>query len=321
MANSDIEVVDFSYLTENDVPISSGPGELAVADRKKRVRDTKRIKVKPDKSKDDNVEKVDGEVVSDGDEKSINNYRDTMAALRNTVVELDVLANEMKADLDAVRASRTLKGRYQYTSMLGQNISQVLSTKVQAIKEMNTTIKNAVELDYRIRKDNRELANAGNDDQRLMDMYNAFVSAPNGMAANASVLGPTVQQMMLPGSASDNTTQFSRGPIDDSNPLAQPGMDPGYAAYLQHMSPEQSRMLLEGNPDVKEVVVYNPSTGEKHFAVQNTATGEFLEGVAHHDDMFLEDCSINTRNGIVRNTNLNMSFPLVTVGEEKMKGF
>lgn len=311
--SNETEVVDFGYFTDNDVPITSGPGELAPADRKKRVRNTKRIKVKPD-GEGESVEKVDGEVVSDGDEKSINNYRDTMAALRNTVIELDVLAGEMKADLDAVRASRTLKGRYNFSSMLGQNISQILSTKVQAIKEMNTTIKNASELDYRIRKDNRELANAGNDDQRLMDMYNAFVSAPNG----AEVLGPSVQQMMLP---TADTQQYSRGPIDESNPLAQPGMDPGYAAYLQHMTPEQSRMLLEGNPDVKEVVVYNPSTGEKHFAVQNTATGEFLEGVAHHDDMFLEDCSINTRNQIVRNTNLNMSFPLVTVGEEKMKGF
>ena len=314
MANSnDVEVVDFSYLTENDVPISSGPGELAEADRKKRVRNTKRIKMKQD---DNTVEKVDGEVVSDGDEKSINNYRDTMGALRNTVIELDVLAADMKADLDAVRSSRTLKGRYQYSSMLGQNISQILSTKVQAIKEMNTTIKNASELDYRIRKDNRELANAGNDDQRLMDMYNAFVSAPNGATAS---LGPSVQQMMLPGG--DNVQQYSRGPVAEGNTFADPNMDPGCAAYLQHMSPEQSRMLLEGNPDVKEVVMYNPSTGEKHFAVQNTATGEFLPGVAHHDDVFLEDCSINTRNGIVRNTNLNMSFPLVTVGEEKMKGF
>ena len=317
MANSgNTEMVDFGYFTDNEVPITSGPGELAPADRKKRVRDTKRLKVKM-KEDEEKVEKVDGEVVSDGDEKSINNYRDTMGALRNTVIELDVLAADMKADLDAVRSSRTLKGRYQYSSMLGQNISQILSTKVQAIKEMNTTIKNASELDYRIRKDNRELANAGNDDQRLMDMYNAFISTPNG--ASSAVLGPSVQQMVLPGG--DNVQQYSRGPIDESNPLAQPGMDPGYAAYLQHMSPEQSRMLLEGNPDIKEVVVYNPSTGEKRFAVQNTATGEFLEGVAHHDDMFLEDCSINTRNGIVRNTNLNMSFPLVTVGEEKMKGF
>ena len=317
MANSsNTEMVDFGYFTDNEVAITSGPGELAPADRKKRPRKTDRIKVKM-KEDGENVEKVDGEVVSDGDEKSINNYKDTMGALRNTVLELDVLAADMKADLDAVRSSRTLKGRYQYSSMLGQNISQILSTKVQAIKEMNTTIKNASELDYRIRKDNRELANAGNDDQRLMDMYNAFISAPNG--ATTAQLGPSVQQMMLPGG--DNVQQYSRGPIDDSNPLAQPGMDPGYAAYLQHMSPEQSRMLLEGNPDIKEVVVYNPTTGEKRFAVQNTATGEFLEGVAHHDDMFLEDCSINTRNGIVRNTNLNMSFPLVTVGEEKMKGF
>ena len=202
--SNDVEVVDFSYLTENDVPISSGPGELAEADRKKRVRNTKRIKVKPDGSDDNTVEKVDGEVVSNGDEKSINNYRDTMSALRNTVIELDVLAADMKADLDTVRSSRTLKGRFQYSSMLGQNISQILSTKVQAIKEMNTTIKNASELDYRIKKDNRELANAGNDDQRLMDMYNAFVSAPNGATA---ALGPSVQQMMLPGG--DNVQQYT----------------------------------------------------------------------------------------------------------------
>lgn len=309
------ERVDFDYFIENTIPLSSGPGTLPADDKKKKTRNVKRLQVKVN-NENTNIEKIDGEVVSEDDEKSINNYRDTMNALRNTVVELDVLASEMKADLDAVRSSRTLKGRYNYSSMLGQNISQILSTKVQAIKEMNTTIKNASELDYRIRKDNRDFANNANDDKRLMDMYNAFISAPTG--ANIEALGPSVQQLMLP---SNSTQQYSRGPINDSNPLAQPGIDPGYAAYLQHMSPEQSRMLLEGNPDIKEVVVYNQSTGEKHFAVQNTATGEFLEGVAHHDDVFLEDCSINTRNKIVRNANLNMSFPLVTIGEEKMKGF
>lgn len=316
MADSNkVEMADFSYLMENDVPISSGPGELAAGDRKKRTRSNKRLKGSDTPQEKEPIERVSGDVVSDGDEKSINNYKDTMGALRNTVIELDMLAADMKSDLDAVRASRTLKGRYQYSSMLGQNISQILSTKVQAIKEMNTTIKNASELDYRIKKDNRE-ANASNDEQRLMDMYNAFISAPGGQ--DMSILGPSVQKMMLP---NQDNSSYARGPVNDTNMLTQPGMDPGYAAYLQHLSPEQSRMLLEGNPDVKEVVVYNPSTGEKHFAVQNTATGEFLEGVAHHDDSFLEDCSINTRNKIVRNINLNTSFPLVTLGEDKMKGF
>ena len=304
MSMNDTHIVDFSCFIDKDIPLGSGPGELPDDYN----TNTKKKKVNPiNKKKNNNVEVLDGDII---EEKSINNYKDTMNALKNTVVELDILANDMKSDLDQVRGSRTLKGRYQYSSMLGQNIAQILSTKVQAIKEMNSTIKNAVELDYKIRKDNQAINNA-NDDQTLMNMYNAFISSP--VSGGRDALGPSSQQLMLP-NTNIQYTSIPNGPIEDNNmPI-----DVGYNNYINNLSPENKRMIAESNPDIKEVVIFNESTGEKHFKVMNTKTGDILEDIAHHDDIFLEDCSINKRNKIVRNTNLNESYPLVIInGNDK----
>jgi hypothetical protein len=299
--NTKQEIVDFSFFTEKSVPLSSGPGE---------VTPKKTRSVSPKKK---NVEKVDGEVVNT---TSIDNYSDTMGALKSTVVELDMLATDLKSDLDAVRSSRTLKGRYQYSSMLGQNISQILATKVQAIKEINTTIKNALEYDYKLKKDRDAIMN-GNDDQRLMDMYNAFISSP--VSTNRAQLGPSPQQMMLPGESIQYSSPLG-GPVTDDNKISPlQSYDPGFDNYMRNMTPEQSRMLMESNPDMKEVVTYNKATGEKHFEIMNTKTGEFVQGIAKHDDTFLEDCTINTRNKTARNVNLNESYPLVIIGENNMK--
>lgn len=297
---TDAEIVDFDYFVENEVKLTSGPGQVP-------AKKSTPKKINPNKKKDSS----EPEVV---ETHSIDSYLDNMAELKKTVVQMDSLASELKQDLDAVRASRTLKGKYQYTSLLSNNIASLLTAKVQAIREMNSTIKNSIELDYKMEKDRLAAAN-GDDDKRIMDMYNAFVSAP--VSSNKMQLGPTEQQLTLPGSGIQPVSRIVRG-----TDVAPSSGDPGFDTYMRNLTPEQNLMLYENNPDVKLCVVYNKSTGDRSFQVMNVKTKEVIPNVATKDPMFLDDTVIDTRRGIARNTNLGESYPLIIVGDdESMKGF
>lgn len=290
-------VVDFSYFENNDVVLTSeAVGVPRVVDSAEMVP-TKR------KRKKKETELVNGSTIDTGSSATeevtvLDAYEDNMNALRATVMEYEMLAGEFKADLDQIRASRTLKGRYHYASEIGQTLNSILSNKVAAIKELNATIKNAKEYDYKVAKD-RQASMEANDDKHIMDMYNAFIGAPVPNAGNRSMLGPTDYQ----------TTMY--GVVPQSM-----GPDVGYDNYIRNLTPEQNMMLYENNPDVKQVVTYNAATGEKHFAVMNVKTGQEIPNAAHHDDMFLEGVTIDPRRGIARNTNLNESYPLIVLNDD-----
>ena len=286
--------ISFSHLKESAVEMPIGPEVPTDKDKKPVVRRKK--------------DEVVGNIVKaeSSSNETIKKYNDNNAMLVNTIGQLDILASELKTDLDEVRSSRTLKRKYDYLSMLSSNIGSTLSTKVQAIKELNNTIKNANDMDYRISKDNKD-ADAGNQDKYIMDMYNAFISSPVSTgAAGMSMLGPNTSQMTL-----NNVDNIVRV---DSNPQAA---DMGYQKFLNNMTPEQNLMRYESNPDVKQVVVYDQANGNKFFQVMNTRTGEVIPNVPVRDAMFMEDTTIDTRNRIAKNINLNESYPLVILNEGK----
>lgn len=300
---TDAEIIDLGSFVDDKTVLTSGPGELPP---KKTITKKVTPKKKVSETAQDGTEVIDTH--------TIDSYMDNMSELKKTVLQMDSLAAELKQDLDAVRSSRTLKGKYQYTSLLSNNIAALLTSKVQAIKEMNNTIKNSIELDYKIEKDRRDSLN-GDDEKRIMDMYNAFVSAP--VSGNRATLGPSEMQLSLP----NNNVQFGSFPV---NQAALPAAgDPGYNNYIKNLTPEQNRMMVEDNPDIKLCVVYNKGTGERHFEVINTKTNQPVPNVAKRDPMFLDDTIIDTRRGVARNPNLGESYPLIIVGDDnkEMGGF
>lgn len=305
LSENDTELVDFDYFVDNKVSVPAGNSLAPSTETTKRKK-----RVNPIVKKDENSDVIDAP-------NTLNSYADNMNELKKTAMQLDDLANELKADLDQVRASRTLKGKYQYTTMLGGNLATILNTKAQVIREMNNTIKNSIELDYKIQKD-RMAAQEGNDDKRLMDMYNAFISTPMSTNKTQLLALPTEQQLTLP--MSNNVTMVGRNII---RPDSVTTGDPGYDNYINNMTPEQHLMMYENNPDVKQVVVYNEETGERFFDVRNMKTGESIPNVSKHDNMFLEDTIIDKKRGIARNVNLGESYPLVVVGgnSKNTKGF
>ena len=216
---TDVEEVDFNFFVENDVSVPTGP--IVVTDNKTNKKAISTKKKSSTQISDDGTEVVDMH--------TLDSYTENMNELKRTVQQFDSLANDLKQDLDAVRASRTLKGKYQYTSLIAGNLASLLTAKVQAIREMNNTIKSSIELDYKIEKDRKDAMN-GDDDKRLMDMYNAFISSPVS-TAQRSMLGPNEQQLTL----MDNGVQMVGRPVAGSlvNGVPSSG-DPGFDNYIRN---------------------------------------------------------------------------------------
>jgi hypothetical protein len=223
--------------------------------------------------------------------------------LKQTVTQLDILAIEAKKDLDVIRAAKTLKGKYNYASLITGNLSQILSTKVAAIREINSSIRTSNDLDYKKLKDIRATENQ-DDDKYIMDLYNAFIMNPNTQNTGTNILGPSTSQMTIQGNG-----------IVRAN---EDAIDMGYNNYINNRTPEQNMVRYENNPNVKEVLLYDQLTGSKHFAVMDVSTNQVIDNVPTYDDaIFLPGTTVDIRNRIARNIDINKTFPLVILNEDK----
>lgn len=228
-------------------------------------------------------------------------YNETNGLLRNSIGQIDQLQNEVKSELDNVRLSKTLKKKYDYITMLSSTAANLINAKVSVIKEMNKVITDSHNLDLKRMKDLKVTENQVDDDKRIMDMYQAFVSTPIG---SGPALGPSSTDITL----MTGINNIVRADIGNDT----------YDNYSNNINPTQNMMRLEQNPDVKTVVVYDASTGRRWFDVMNVSTGESVPNVNKPDAMFLEDTTIDVRNGIARNTNLDLTYPLIVLNNSNM---
>lgn len=274
--------VNFSYLKNNNSEMTTVPAPPDYNDgtTKKRGRP---------KKQDDSTGIVKAEVVSD----VLDDYRETNNLVRQTINEIDTLTVELKEEMDTIRSSRTLKNKYMYLTNLSGNVGALLSTKIQAIRELNSVIKTANDLQYKKQKD--MLVNSQDTDQQIYSMYNAFVNSPVNSGASAmGLLGPSTTQMSLMGSG---IVRADSGNLDSQ-----------YNNFQSNMSPEQRMMILEDQ--VKEVIVYDKATGQKYFDVVDRS-GNSVPNVPRKDPMFLQDYVINSSFTSARNNNLNSVLPVV----------
>ena len=91
-------------------------------------------------------------------------------------------------------------------------------------------------------------------------------------------------------------------------------VDQSFEEYKANMTPVQRRMIVDKDPNVKTVVVYNQSTGTKYFDVVNVSTGQSIPGVAKPAEFLLDRVRVDLRNGIAVNSDINQTYPLVLVG-------
>ena len=234
-------------------------------------------------------------------------YRDTQSMLSNTVAQIDIVSRDIKDQIDAIKISKTIRGKYKYLSDLASSQSSLLNAKIAAIREMNKTITDANNLELK-RQSTLKEDNSVDDDKRIMDLYNAFIKTPiSGQQlpqGYASPLGPSMMDISMP----SNNLQIFR------NDLQSQEDDIGYQNYLNNMTPEQKRMYLERDPNIQTVVVYNQETGDRYFDVIDIRTGKSIPNIAKPDPFLLDNMSINLRSGTARNSDANLEFGLVVIG-------
>lgn len=230
-------------------------------------------------------------------------YTETNNILRSAIIQLDNSMAQVQEDIDYVRHSKTLRNKYQYLSLLQGSMGTMIANKISAARELNNTIAKCTDFELKKYKEIKASAAANvDDDQRIMEMYKAFVNTP--VSSNPF---PNVSQMAVGGSPIMAT---SIGNQDDN-----------FTAYVNNMTPQQQTMYLEDNPNIKQVVVYNQETGARYFDVIDITTGQSIPNAEKHDMMFLEDVTIDLKNRIARNVNIGETYPLVVVGEPIMQEY
>lgn len=227
-------------------------------------------------------------------EPYINTYEDTNGMLRNAIDEIDCMNLCVAKDLETIRSSKTMKNKYNYISDLTGISSNLIGTKITAIRELNKSKTDSHNLELKRMKDISATQAAETDDNKyIMDMYNAFVQTPVGN---------------IPAGFMPNQMDFQSG---SSNMIPLQGsMQP----QQQNLTPAQNRMRLDvTNPNIKVVVVYNNATGEKHFDAMDTVTMERIPNYPLPSEMFLKDTVPYVNEGVARNVNLDQTYPLVVV--------
>lgn len=230
-------------------------------------------------------------------------YAETNNILRSAIIQLDSTMAQVQEDIDYVRHAKTLRNKYQYLSLLQGSMGTMIANKISAARELNNTISKCNDFEMKRYKEVKaSAANNVDDDQRVMEMYRAFVNTP--VSSNPF---PNVSQMAVAGSP---VVATQIGNQDDN-----------FTNYINNMTPQQQTMYLEGNPNIQQVVVYNQETGARYFDVIDMTTGQSVPNAEKHDVMFLEDVTIDLKNKIARNVNIGETYPLVVVGEPIMQEY
>jgi hypothetical protein len=222
----------------------------------------------------------------------IDRYKQTTDMLHHTVMQLDTLASELKQDLNQVRAMRNTTAKYKYEAIgtIGGTMSNLLRNKIEAIKEINKTITDTNKMEISKYKEIGDLNAKKSDDERIMDMYNAFVNMPVG-SYNPSLGFPT-------------TIDATTGAVS-SYPMGMASVTP------QNITPEMNRVLMGDNPNIQTVVVSDPTTGQYAFDVIDKSTGQSVPNYPRPGQMVLEDLQLNPREGVAVNKNLGIEYPLM----------
>lgn len=239
----------------------------------------------------------------------ISTYDENMDQLKLIVGQADMVASQLKGMMDSIVSSKTMKNKYFNASNCGSAINSCLSTKLQAIKEMNKTIYDSHQLEAKRAQAVKAAEQAASaDDKYIQDLYTAFVNTP-------------INQQMAP--SSPFNVQAANV---IANPTYMPANNPadgqqGYQDFTQNLTPEQNRMILGDNPNIETVVVYNEYTGESRFDVIDTTTGMRVPNFPLPDPCMLDGIKINKITGIASNTNFNETWKLILEGAPNPNNF
>lgn len=290
--------VDFSFFTGDEAKkIDAGADGTTSKTKKKKPTVAVNGEILPDRGL---VNPIPGATVAEMNYSG--SYNETNNLIRSTIAQADELNNDIKQDIDSVRSSKTIKNRYTYITNLTASAGALLNTKVSAIKELNSTITQAHNLELSRLKALKLNESEANDDMKMMDIYSAFVNTPIGTYSNPMQM-PSIQDI----------TVGVNGMNSNIN-----GIEMVSGVQNGPLSPEQQRMRMESNPNIQTVVRYDQSTGQRCFDVIDKTNGMSIPNFPRPDSFLLEDTTIDVNSGIARNRNINSVWPLMLDGSNSM---
>lgn len=237
--------------------------------------------------------------------------------LAQSMMQVDGMLTKVNEDIDIVRNLKFSKNKYDYLNSLYAATTSLIGNRISIARELSNIQSNVNR--YELAK-HKELSaiDAESDDKRLMDLYNAYVNAPIGtLPANiaAQRFNMPAQNINLPQNAIPVITSESSGIIGPN------GEETGYANYINNLTPEQNAMVNENNPFIQTVLVYDQSSQNKWFEVIDTRTGAQVPNMPIPPDFVKENCTIDIKNGLARNSSLNQTYKLKVVGTRMFDEF
>ena len=225
-------------------------------------------------------------------------YNETNQQLNQAIQQLDMLGREMMADIQMVRASKTLKNKYITIRDMTGNAVGIISAKIAAIKEKNKTIDNINNLEIRRIKELKMSSNEEDDNTRIANLYHAFVNMP--MSQGPSILAPAAQDIMMGAPSIADIPRVTIG-ADDT------------LAWQQNLDAAQRRMLLQSQGKLEIAVMYDEATGNRSYIARDPNTGAQIPDVELPDPSSLYELTINLRGMFAKDDNRNTTYPLIVI--------
>jgi len=292
VANMDGDIgVDFSFFSSDSAKhittdtVTDKPGKKRTTRPKVAVDG----KVMPDK---DLTNPIPGAAVESMDYAG--SYMETSSMLRGAIAQADELNAGIMQDIQVVRDSKTLKSRYTYLTNLTSAAASTITAKISAIREINSSITQAHNLELNRLKALKVDKTEANDDMKMMDIYSAFVNTPIGVYTPNTPSFQDITTKPLPGGTVNPIEMIPQSPIGQ-----------------QQLTAEQARMRMENNPNIQVVVRFNQATGQRCFDVIDKTTGMSIPNYPRPDAFLLEDTTIDVHTGVARNRNINAVYPLI----------
>lgn len=239
-------------------------------------------------------------------------YLDNAKLLYGAIAQSENVYQDINEELIKFRSNKSYGGRNRMDTMSNFMNTQVslINTKITAVRELNNIRSKINDL---VMKKEQQLKDTGEDnsDKAVMDAYYALV--------NAQSYGLPAFQRPLSNTSINTGINLKGTPVQSTGIITatvqnQDNVDNSFQEYQNNLDPTRKRMIVDKDPNVKTVVVYDQNSGNKYFDVINVSTGTSIPGVERPAEFLLDNMRVDINNGIAVNSNANMTFPLVIIG-------
>lgn len=237
----------------------------------------------------------------------IETYAQPIGLLRESIGQLTTMEQRVLEDINAIRASKTLKSKYVYLANLTGAYTGLVSTKISAARELKSIYTDANNFELK-KQQQLKIDERDSDDKIISDMYAKMLNTPVGTIANGTI------NMAIPPSYINSNVGTPIITAANGQSYAAESEDAGFNSYMNNLTPEQNSMMQESNPYIETVLVYNQSDQNKWFEVIDTRTGMPVPNMPIPNDFVKDGCTVDIRHGIARNASLNQTYKLKLVG-------